>query len=491
MNKSQSLRLFQTAMLLPVTVQIPAIAQAQEQKEERPNLLFIMADQWRGEALGCLGIEPVITPSLDSLANEGILFTNAISTYPVSSPARAMLMTGLNPTLNGVPWNCTSQSGCNLNDDAVCWSDVLHNEGYQTAYIGKWHLDAPYKPYIGTYNNDREPAWNEWTPKERRHGWDYWVAYGTYDYHLNPMYWRTDSARLQWHYTDFYRGKPCWGPEFEVDEAMSYLDDFQEKGEGSPFAMVISMNPPHTGYELVPDSFKAKYSNLDIEPDVARRKNVGEKGTPSGNYWRNNIKNYYACMTGVDYQVGRMIDYLKEKGLYENTLIIFTSDHGICMGAHDIQGKDVWYEEAMRIPLLMKLPHQKEARADSLMIAFQDLGPTLLGLMGLAVPESMQTIDHTPYILGESTEEPDYQPYYFVDYKDYTTGYRGMRGNRYTYVIHATTGKIDKELLYDRQNDPYQLTNIAASHPELCNMLKEKVRQYCIKTNDVFVKALE
>lgn len=481
-------KILSTTWLLPL---IPACLQAQGESESPPNLLFIMADQWRGEAIGCLGIEPVLTPNLDALAAQGILFSNAVSTYPVSSPARAMLMTGINPTRNGVSWNCNSQSECDLRADAVCWSDVLHDAGYQTAYIGKWHLDSPYKPYIETYNNKGAVAWNEWTPKERRHGWDHWIAYGTYDNHLNPMYWLTDSTRSQWHFTDFYRGKPVWGPEFEVDEAIRYIEAIERNGNKNPFAMVISMNPPHTGYELVPDSFKARYSGIDIEPYAAARENVPPKGTPSGEYWRNSIKDYYACMTGVDFHVGRMVKYLKDNGLFERTIVIFTSDHGICMGAHGIQGKNVWYEEAMRIPMIVTWPERIAPRIDSLMIAFQDLGPTMLGLMELEIPAAMQTIDHSSYIVGESREAVEYQPYYFVQYDDYTTGYRGLRGDRYTYVVHATAGVLDEVLLYDRKSDPYQMNNVASHNPDLCGKLKQKLLKHCRETDDVFAASLE
>lgn len=165
-----------------------------QKKIETPNLVFIMADQWRGQAIGCLGLEPVQTPNLDRLASEGVYFTDAISSYPVSSPARGMLMTGMYPTNSKVTGNCNSATApyhVELPTEARCWSDVLKDQGYELGYIGKWHLDAPHQPYIDTYNNKGKIAWNEWCPKERRHGFSYWIAYGTYDYHLKPMYWDT------------------------------------------------------------------------------------------------------------------------------------------------------------------------------------------------------------------------------------------------------------------------------------------------------------
>lgn len=190
-----------------------------------PNLLFIMADQYRGDALGCIGKEPVKTPCLDNLASKGILFTNAISSYPVSSPARAMLMSGLYPPHNKVTSNCNSQTapyGVELPQDVYCWSDVLKNMNYRTGYIGKWHLDSPYKPYVNTYNNQGKVAWNEWCSPERRHGFEHWIAYGTYDNHLKPMYWNTTTPRDSFYYVN------QWGPAYEADRAIEYIQKQKE-----------------------------------------------------------------------------------------------------------------------------------------------------------------------------------------------------------------------------------------------------------------------
>lgn len=263
-----------------------------ESKPSRPNLVFIMADQFRGDAMGCMGKEPVQTPNLDRLASEGILFTDAVSSYPVSSPARAMLMTGMYPAANGVTGNCNSQNtpyGVELSEEAVCWSDVLKEEGYRTAYIGKWHLDAPYRPYVDTYNNKGEVAWNEWCPPERRHGFDKWIAYGTYDNHLKPMYWDTKSGREEFYYVN------QWGPAYEADRAIEFIRTEGTKTD-RPFAMVVSMNPPHTGYELVPETYKRLYDSLDVEALARQLPYIPEKGTPEGDYFRENICNYYACI---------------------------------------------------------------------------------------------------------------------------------------------------------------------------------------------------
>lgn len=460
-----------------------------ESKPSRPNLVFIMADQFRGDAMGCMEKEPVQTPNLDRLASEGILFTDAVSSYPVSSPARAMLMTGMYPATNGVTGNCNSQNtpyGVELSKEAVCWSDVLKEEGYRTAYIGKWHLDAPYRPYVDTYNNKGEVAWNEWCPPERRHGFDKWIAYGTYDNHLKPMYWDTKSGREEFYYVN------QWGPAYEADRAIEFIRTEGTKTD-RPFAMVVSMNPPHTGYELVPETYKRLYDSLDVEALAQQLPYIPEKGTPEGDYFRENIRNYYACITGVDEHVGRIVQALKDCGVYDNTLIVFTSDHGVCMGGHGVEGKNVFYEESMRIPMIISWPAKiKPRKDDHLMIAFADLYPSLLSLMGFQkeIPETVQTFDLSRHILGKSKKEV-VQPYYYVQFDNHATGYRGLRTSTHTFAVHATNGKIDETVLYDRTKDPYQMDNIAGQSPRLVRQFNKQLKAWLLHTNDSFAHYLE
>lgn len=466
----------------------PLLASACVYGQDTPNIVFIMADQYRGDALGCLEKEPVKTPCLDQLAYEGVNFINAVSSYPVSSPARGMLMTGMYPHKNRVTGNCNSENapyGVELPQDARCWSDVLKDNGYQTAYIGKWHLDAPYQPYVDTYNNRGAVAWNEWCPKERRHGFDYWTAYGTYDYHLKPMYWDTDAPRDSFYYVN------QWGPEYEADKAIEYLNQHVDRKQ--PFALVVSMNPPHTGYELVPDKYKEMYKDLDVESLCQNRPDLPAKGTEMGDYFRKNIRNYYACITGVDENVGRIVNELKRLGLSRNTIVIFTSDHGICMGAHGQAGKDIFYEESMRIPLIISWPEKIKPRTDATtMIAFADLYPTMLSLAGLQkqIPREVQTFDLSHVLLSGKEDTNIVQPYYFIQSSQPSTGYRGLRTARYTFAVHATKEKTDEIILFDRVSDPYQLNNIASENPAAVERLRAQLKAWLKQTEDPFLNYL-
>lgn len=476
-----------TLLLFPI---LAMGIQAQE-KQSSPNLIFIMADQWRGDALGCLGKEAVKTPHLDQLASEGVNFTNAVSSYPVSSPARGMLMTGMYPVHSKVTGNCNSATapyGVELPESARCWSDVLKDQGYELGYIGKWHLDSPYQPYIETSNNKGKIAWNEWCPKERRHGFSHWIAYGTYDYHLKPMYWDTDASRDEFYFVD------QWGPEYETDRAIDYIanQDNKFRDTGKPFALVVSMNPPHTGYELVPDKYKEIYRDVDVET-VCNSPIITPKGTKMGDFYRKSVLDYYACMTGVDEQVGRIIRQLKEQGLFENTIVVFTSDHGDSMGMHEHIGKNIYYEEAMRIPMMISWPEKIAPRRDStLMIAFADLYPSLLSLMGFKeqIPAEVQTFDLSASILSQEKAQEVVQPYYYLLPENLMTGYRGLRTKKYTFVVHATNGRTDEWILFDREQDPFQRNNIAPDQPALIKQFSSQLKDWLKKTNDPFMNCL-
>lgn len=443
-----------------------------------------MADQWRGDALGCLNQEPVLTPQLDKLAAQGVNFTNAISNYPVSSPARAMFMTGMYPMNNKVIHNCNSEGApyqIELRRDARCWSDILEQNGYATAYFGKWHLDAPHRPYVNTSNNQGKVAWNEWCEPQRRHGFKEWVAYGTYDNHLHPMYWNTTAPRDSFYYVD------QWGPEYEAQLAVDFIN--RRPSAQQPFAMMVSMNPPHTGYELVPEKYKALYKNVDIESLCRNIPDIPAAGTPDGDYYRKSILDYYACMSGVDENVGRIIQALRDKNLFNNTIVVFVSDHGVCMGKHHEQGKNIYYEESMRVPLIISWQGKLKPRVDnSTMIGVGDLYPTLLSMMGFEkdIPSEVQTNNLSKYLLNNKECNRIVQPYYYIRFDNPSTGFRGLRTNQYTFVIHATNGHCDQIILFDRSKDIYEMNNIAPSHPQTVKNLTKQLKKMLKRTNDPF-----
>jgi arylsulfatase A-like enzyme len=462
------------SLALTATAVLPGLGgcSAPRPGPKRPNLLFVFPDQMRGQALGSLGEDPVVTPHLDRFAGESTVFTQAVSNYPVCSPYRAMMLTGLYPHRNGVLGNCNTngaEHGYELRTDALCWSDVLKGNGYDLGYIGKWHLDSPRRPYVDTSNNSDDFAWNEWTPPHRRHGFDFWHAYGTYDNHNRPEYWATDAPRSERTVVD------QWSPEHEADMAIRYIrnEGGGMRNDDRPFALVVSMNPPHMPYQMVPEEYQEPYRDRPFE-DLVRRSNVNLDGTTQGGRLaRRHLRNYFAQITGVDHQFGRILDALGEAGLEEDTIVVFTSDHGNCLGAHEEVSKNVHFEESMRVPFLIRWPGKIQSGRDPLLLSVPDIHPTLLDLMGLAseISPSVQGVSRASILTSRTGPRPTSQLYLWTPYGGPALGRRGVRTDRHTLVLSKSMEGRTQTVLHDNVADPSQTANIAATQSDLVQEL--------------------
>lgn len=455
---------------------------------KHPNLLFVFPDQMRGQAMGFLGEESVLTPNLDQFASESLVLDNVSAVYPVCSPFRAMLMSGKYPFSNKVISNCTSKTapyGVELQEDECCWSDILSNKGYSLGYIGKWHLDSPQEPYLNCANNRKEVKWNEWCPPSRRHGFDYWYSYGTYDHHDNPMYWDNNAKREEFHFVD------QWGPEHEADLAIEYLknENGEYRKDDQPFGLVVSMNPPHTPYNLVPDKYVDQYATISDE-ELFTRLNIPLVGTKLGDYYRANIRNYFAMITSVDEQFGRILSTLEDTGLADNTIVVFTSDHGNCLGIHDEIAKNNHYEESVRIPFIIRWPDEIPVQRDDLLFSAPDIYPTLMDLMGFNenIPEAVEGISYANNFRGKDSERPTSQFYVWIDPANPTKGTRGLRTKSHTLLIDRREAN-EAIVLHDNISDLYQLKNIAKENPALVKTLLDELDAWLKKTNDAWVKS--
>ncbi|MDN5201898.1 sulfatase [Fulvivirgaceae bacterium BMA10] len=485
------------SILLLLTIAFSNCSEPEEgDKSQAPNLLIIYPDQMRGQAMGFLGDEPVLTPNLDRFAGESLVLTEAVANFPICSPSRAMLMTGKYPHANGVLHNCNTLSepfGHELKESAVCWSDILSDKGYDLGYIGKWHLDNPREPYVDTENNKGTIKWNEWTPSHKRHGFNFWYAYGTYDHHMRPMYWKTDAGREAFHFVD------QWGPEHEADVAIDYIKNkSQERDPSKPFALMVSINPPHSPYAAVPEKYKKPYETIPMD-SLTKRLNIPEKGTQWGDFYRNNIKDYYAMITGVDEQFGRILKALKEEGLDKNTIVVFTSDHGNCLGIQNIGSKDYHYEESMTVPFIIRWPEKIKGGTDDLLISTPDIYPTLMELMGFkeSIPEDIMGTSYASNFLTGEGPRPTSQLYMYVYPGEPDVGRRGIRTDHYTLMINYRPNEgnawwqqnqADSIELFNNYEDPYQLTNIAGTQPALEKKLSEELKQWLQKTRDPWIK---
>ena len=217
------------------------------------------------------------------------------------------------------------------------------------------------------------------------------------------------------------------------------------------------------------------YAGDSLE-DLCKRPNIPPAGTKWGDHYRKWIRHYYGMITGVDQQFGRILDALEEEGLAEDTLVVFTADHGNHLGILNHGTKGQHYEESMRIPLILRYPGKIEPRRDDLLFSAPDIYPTMLDLMGLAskIPEAVEGASHARVILTGVGPRPTSQPYISVGRAALNRGSRGVRTYKYTLRIDRAADWTEAVMLHDNTADPYQLDNIAGKNPEIVSELKEK-----------------
>ena len=378
--------------MLKIRIAIPfaglALTACGQSEAGRPNVIYVFPDQYRNSSLGFWSDpefaaevgwkgDPVATPNLDRFAREATVLTEAVSNFPVSSPHRGMLLSGMYPERNGVVLNCMSERPeSSLREDAECIGDVFSAAGYDCAYIGKLHADFPTKnnpQRPGTYVSDAVPEWDAYTPPERRHGFNYWYSYGTYDVHKHPHYWDTDGNR---HDVDE------WSPRHEVSKAIEYIEN---KGgvrdPEKPFLMMIGMNPPHSPYASTDDCDLEGYERYKDKSltELLVRDNADTTMAKAAA-----VRYYFANVSGIDREFGRLLAALDRAGLTENTIVVFASDHGETMTSHstDDPKNSIW-RESLNIPFLVRYPGRVPHRVDDLLLSTPDIMPTLLGLAGL------------------------------------------------------------------------------------------------------------
>lgn len=457
--------------------------------KKRPNLIYIFLDQWRYQAMGYVGEDQVATPFMDRFARESLNCTEAISTFPLCSPHRASLMTGKYPYSLGMWTNCKTGLGevLMLRPQEKCIGNVLKEQGYHTGYIGKWHLDAAEQNF---YKNPISGArdWDAYTPPgERRQGFDYWLSYGACDDHLDPHYWRDTPEQIR-------PGR--WSAEFETDRALDYIE--QQRCSDAPFALFVSYNPPHLPYELVPQKYYKKYEKMKVRfrDNVPMEKRKADLETIT--------RQYFAAVSGVDEQFGRIVEYLRTHGMEEDTLIVLSADHGEMLGSHGRMSKNIWYEESIHIPLYLRQKGKLEPGEYRELIASPDHMPTLLGLLDIPVPDTCQGFDHSDCIRGRATDAPkdaficSYpgMPEMVAEYEkkglnSKCFGWRGVRTHTHTYVVDNgyAPGEKQSRLLYDNQMDPYQRypLRITGANMELARPYEERLKEYLRMQKDPFL----
>jgi len=490
---------------LGLGVMLPGFTGCTARKSEEkkaPNLLYVFPDQYRKHAMafwdtpefeGAIRTkaDPVKTPQLDQFASEAVVFTNMVSNSPLCSPHRGSLLTGMFPGKSGVPLNCNaSRPISSLRTDAVCISDVLNAQGYEQAYFGKWHLDFPTPndpANPGNYVDPRRPAWDTYTPQERRHGFNYWYSYGTWDVHKDPHYYDNDGNRFD---------PKEWSPQHEADEVISYLKNSKgQRNNDKPFAIFVSMNPPHNPYNSLNDCLEKDYNTYsDMAPEALLHRDNANPHMDKAQ----SAPFYFANVTGVDREFGRIIQQLKEMGEYENTIVVFTSDHGETMCSQGIKDpKNNIYTEAFEVPFLIRWPGMVKARLDNLLMGTPDIMPTLLGLMGLEkdIPEEVQGFNYADVLQSEESGNRPTSALYIrnvngdKDEHGNVTSYfpvaRGVKTHEYTLeLVINRKNELVKTQFFNDNEDPYQLTNLPVdkNDPVVQQLLQEMA--YWLKHSD-------
>ena len=400
----------------------------------RPNIIFYFSDQQRWDT-----VNEEATPNLMQLAREGIQFENSYTCQPVCGPARACLQTGMYATQCGCYWN-----GVPLPQTIRPMAEYFNEAGYETAYVGKWHLASDRLPNVGFHCEKTA------IPKERQGGYKNW--------------WRAaDVLEFTSHGYDGYvfdaEGNQIDFKGYRADcindFALEYLD---QKTSDDPFFLFISQLEPHHQndrhcYEG-PKETVEKFRDYPIPPDLSFLEGDYEKMYPD----------YMAAINRLDENVGRLVAKLKEKGLYENTILIYTSDHGSHFKTRNLEYKRSCHDSATHTPLIIRGGPFQGGKKEERLVSLIDLPPTMLDLAGIPIPTSYMGHSLVRELAGEEPE----RDCVFIQISESQCG-RAIRTKQYKYSVRALapTGYTIhrspvyfEDYLYDLTKDPIEKNNL-------------------------------
>ncbi len=425
----------------------------------KPNIIFYFSDQQRADSAGCYGQKLPVTPNLDAVAEEGTLFENAFSCQPVCGPMRACLQSGV----------YASQNGCYRNDialpgDTKGIAHYLTEAGYDTAYIGKWHLASDKEHCLAT-----KP-----TPKERRGGYDYWRA--------------ADVLEFTSHgYNGYVFDEDCNKIEFKgyrADKINDFAIEYVKKEHNKPFFMFVSQLEPHHQNDRLrfesPKGLKNKFRNYDVPGDL--KDTLGD--------WRLQMPSYLACCNVVDENFGKLIQTLKDEGIYDNTVIIYTSDHGCHFRTRNFEYKRSCHENSIRVPLVITGGAFTGGGKVDELVSLIDLPATVLDIAGVEIPE---------HFMGKSLTDKKGHESVFMQISESQIG-RAVRTDRWKYSVSAKNEDkafadyYTEDFLYDLKNDPYERTNLidnpafSQTKAELRAILIEHMKKAGEPVLDIVVK---
>ena len=470
---------------------ISCVACQQKDKARGPyNIVYIMTDDHTAQMMSCYDTRYMETPNLDRIAADGVRFTNSFVANSLSGPSRACIITGKHSCANKFYDNTT----CVFDATQQTFPKLLQQAGYQTAIVGKWHLESLptgfdfwevlpgqgdyYNPDFITQQNDtvrREGYITDiitddaidWMENKRDKAKPFCLMINHKAIHRNWMADTTDLALyedkvfpLPETFYDDYEGRPAAAAqEMSIAEDMDLIYDLKMIAPGKD-SRLRELYESFLG-RMKPDERAAwdRFYNPLVE-DFYKRDLKGRELAE----WKfqRYMRDYMKTVKSLDDNVGRVLDYLEEKDLLKNTLVVYTSDQGFYMGEHGWFDKRFMYEESMRTPLIMRLPDGFSRRGDiTELVQNIDYAPTFLELAGAAVPDDIQGLSLVPLLKGEHPDDWRTALYYhFYEYpaEHMVKRHYGIRTDRYK-LIHFYND-IDEWELYDMQNDPHELDNL-------------------------------
>lgn len=394
----------------------------------KPNVLILYPDQMRYDCMGHSGNPVIKTPGLNRLAENGAFFRRAYTSFPLCCPFRASLLTGKYATSHGMLAN---HYPIPLNQRFL--PQIMRENGYATAWIGKWHLNGGRK--------------HDFVPKEYRLGFEHFIGFSRGHAYLNPIYYRDDDTT------------PYTSDMYEPDLQTCHLLEFigESLREGRPFFAGVSYGPPHVSVDLAPDSVKYLYrpEEVPVGPTVPEQEQQRA---------REFIAKYYGMVHNIDNQIQRIVNFLEYHGQLDNTILIFVSDHGDMCGEQGGQyGKKTYYDGSMHVPFILHYPKLVPGGdVEQLVDPSVDIMPTILDLCGIPVPEEVEGCSLEKLLRqGGDASLPDYVFYQIPREKEgpekHPYAERGFRTRDLLYVEREG----EPAVLYDLQQDPEERFNLA------------------------------
>ena len=441
----------------------------------KPNILYIMSDQHRLDCMAHTGHPLLKTPNFDRLANEGAHFSNAYTPLPMCVPVRCSLLTGQWPSQHGVVHNFDGECFKPLDPQGPSVPRAITGAGYHSYHCGRWHVSKDHTPH--------DFGFQEYTPDWRYAKWRQHQGikkgpfpnggFGDPDIHATP-----EQSSLAWH----------------ADRVMDFIDKNQD--EDDAFFIRWHMVEPHLP-SRPPEPYASMYKPEDIEPwsgwpddlqgkpYMQKQMRVG-RGTDTVTWdtWARTVGLYLGDIAHLDFQIGRVLDKLDELGIADNTLVMYTSDHGDMCGSHGMIDKHcVMYDDVVRVPLMMRWPGQIPAgkTCDAFVSNAVDAPATWCAAAGIEAPDYCSGINLIDAINNGSGRQDIFSTYHGNQFGNYSQ--RMVRDNRWKYVWNV--GDLDE--LYDIETDPGELNNLIkeASAADELQRLRNRLSDWLEDTEDV------